>query len=164
MLRHSPPPQTPKKRLGAAAVEMALVLPIFMTLTFVSIETGHALNVSQKLQTVVRDAGRLAGKDIDPSLLAGGITANQKITNDIKNILRAEGYPVTNMGVTIVYADGASVGQTFDLGLASNAYKMFRITVTIPYNDVKMFPMGIKSAPVLKATLVASRGRSTLNY
>ncbi len=163
MLRHSPPPAKPKKRLGAAAVEMAMVLPLFMTLTFVSIESGHALNVSQKLEAVIRDGGRLASKDIPPALLAGGITSNQKVTNDIKNMLKAEGYPATNIVVTILHADGATVGQTFDLGLSTNQYKMFRITVTIPYSDVKMFPMGLKPSPILKATMVASRGRSTLN-
>ena len=163
MLRHSLPTPKPKKRLGAAAVEMAMVLPLFMTLTFVSIESGHALNVAQKLEAVVRDGGRLASKDIPPALLVGGITANQKVTNDIKNMLKAEGYPATNIVVTIVHADGATMGQNFDLALSTNQYKMFRITVTIPYADVKMFPMGLKSNPTIKADLVASRGRSTLN-
>ncbi len=163
MLRHSLPTQKPKKRLGAAAVEMAMVLPLFMTLTFVSIESGHALNVAQKLEAVVRDGGRLASKDIEPALLVGGITANQKVTNDIKNMLKAEGYPATNIVVTILHADGATMGQNFDLALSTNQYKMFRITVTIPYSDVKMFPMGLSSSTILKADLVASRGRSTLN-
>ena len=112
MLRHSLPTQKPKKRLGAAAVEMAMVLPLFMTLTFVSIESGHALNVAQKLEAVVRDGGRLASKDIEPALLVGGITANQKVTNDIKNMLKAEGYPATNIVVTILHADGATMDRT----------------------------------------------------
>ena len=163
MLRHSLPPPTPKKRRGAAAVELALVLPLFMTLTFVSIESGHALNVAQKLEAAVRDGGRLASKDVPPALLAGGITANQKVINDIKNMLRAEGYPATNIVVTILHAEGATVGQNFDLALSTNQYKMFRITVTIPYSDVKMFPMSLSSSPTLRATMVASRGRSTLN-
>ena len=163
MLRHSLSNQKPKKRLGAAAVEMAMVLPLFMTLTFVSIESGHALNVAQKLEAVVRDGGRLASKDIEPALLAGGITANQKVTNDIKNMLKAEGYPATNIVVTIVHADGATMGQNFDLGLTTNQYKMYRITVTIPYSDVKMFPMSINNSTLIRATLVGSRGRSTLN-
>lgn len=163
MLRHSLPTPKLKKRLGAAAVEMAMVLPLFMTLTFVSIESGHALNVAQKLEAVVRDGGRLAAKDIPPALLVGGITANEKVTNDIKNMLKAEGYPATNIVVTILHADGANVGQTFDLGLSTNQYKMFRITITIPYADVKLFPMGLKPSPTLRATMVASRGRSTLN-
>lgn len=163
MLRHSLPTPKPKKRLGAAAVEMAMVLPLFMTLTFASIESGHALNVAQKLEAVVRDGGRLASKDIPPALLVGGITANQKVTNDIKNMLRAEGYPATNMVVTILHADGATMGQVFDLGLSTNQYKMFRITVTMPYSDVKMFPMSLSSSPLIRASIVSSRGRSSLN-
>ncbi len=164
MLRHSPPPQKSKKRLGAAAVELAIVLPVFMSLAFVSIETGHALKVSQALESAIRDGGRLATKDVDPSLLAGGITANQKVINDIKNMLRAEGYSTTNVAVSIVYADGPTVGQTFDLSLTSNQYKLMKITVSIPYSDVRMFPMSISQSSVLKSTLIASKGRASLNY
>lgn len=164
MLRHIPHSQKPKTRLGAAAVELALVLPVFLTLTFGSIEVGHAINVSQKLEAVVRDAGRLASKDVEPALLAGGITPNQKIINDIKNMLKAEGYNTANVAVTILHADGASAGQTFDLALASNQYKMMKIRVTIPYADVRILRMRIASSTVLDATLVISRGRSTLNY
>jgi len=154
--------QKPKKRLGAAAVEMAMVLPLFMTITFGSIEIGHALNVSQKLEAIVRDGGRLASKDISAALLAGGVTANQKVTNDIKNMLKAEGYNTANVAVTITYADGATVGQNFDLSLATNQYKLMKLRVTIPYADVGIFPMKISSAAIMDATLVTSKGRSTM--
>ncbi len=166
MLRHSNPSPKPKRRLGAAAVELALVLPLFVTLTFVSIELGHALNLVQKLESAARNGGRLASKDVPAALLVGGITANQKVTNDIKNMLRADGFPPTNLAVSIVHADGASVGQVFDLADANNQYKMMKITVTIPYADVKMFPlpMLIQQSSVLSSTLIVSRGRSTLNY
>ena len=164
MLRHLPPSSKRTQRRGAAAVEMALVLPVFITMTFFSIEAGHALNVSQKLESVVRDGGRLAMKDVDPSLLPGGMTSNQKVTNDIKNMLKAEGYPATNIVVSIVHADGATVGQTFDLALVANQYKLMKISVSIPYADVGIFPMRISRTTVMEASLIASRGRSTLNY
>ena len=164
MFRRSPLPQKPRKRLGAAAVELAMVLPLIVTMTFCSIEAGHALNVSQKLESVIRDGGRLAMKDIDPSLLPGGLTANQKVTNDIKNMLKAEGYSTTNVVVSIVHADGSTVGQTFDLALVANQYKLMRISVTIPYSDVGIFPMRISPTTIMEASLIASRGRSTLNY
>ena len=163
MLRHSPPTPKSKPRRGAAAVELAMVLPLFMTLTFVSMEMGHALNVVQKLESTVRDGGRIAAKDIPPALLGGGITSNQKVANDIKNMLRAEGYPATNIVVTIVHADGATAGLTFDLSNSANQYKLMLITVTIPYNDVKMFPLSITPSTLLSASLVVSRGRSTMN-
>lgn len=163
MFRHTPTTQKPKKRLGAAAVEMAMVLPLFMTVTFGSIEIGHALNVSQKLNAVVRDGGRLASKDVDPALLAGGVTANQKVINDIKNMLKAEGYNTTNVAVTITHADGANIGQTFDLSLSTNQYKLMRIRLTIPYSDVGIFPMKISSSALLDAELVTAKGRATMN-
>jgi len=156
--------QTPKKRLGAAAVELALVLPVFLTLTFGAVEVGYAINVSQKLESIVRDAGRLAAKDIDPALLVGGITPNQKVINDVRNMMRAEGYNTANVAVTIVHADGATAGQSFDLSLATNQYKMMKIRVTIPYTDVRILKMRIASSTVLDATLVVSRGRSTLSF
>lgn len=163
MLRNTTSTQKPRKRLGAAAVEMAMVLPLFMTVTFGSIEIGHALNVSQKLNSVVRDGGRLAAKDIDPALLAGGVTANQKVINDIKNMLKAEGYNTANVVVTITHADGATVGQTFDLSLSTNQYKLMKIRATIPYADVGIFPMKISGSAVLDAELVAAKGRATMN-
>ncbi|RLS38131.1 MAG: pilus assembly protein [Planctomycetota bacterium] len=163
MFRHTPSNQKPRKRLGAAAVEMAMVLPLFMTVTFGSIEIGHALNVSQKLSAVVRDGGRLASKDVDPALLAGGITANQKVINDIKNMLKAEGYNTTNVIVTITYADGANVGQPFDISLSTNQYKLMRIRLTVPYSDVGIFPMKISSSALLDAELVTAKGRATMN-
>ena len=143
-----------------------MVLPLFVTLTFVSIELGHALNLAQKLESATRNGGRLASKDVPPALLVGGITANQKVTTDIKNMLRAEGLPDTNLVVSIVHADGATVGQPFDLALTTNQYKLMKITVSIPYTDVKLFPipMSISQSTVLSASLIASRGRSTLNY
>lgn len=162
MLRHSPTSQTPKTRRGVAAVEMALVLPLFMTLTFVSIETGHALSVVQKMESAVREGGRMASKDVDPAL-RGGLTANEKVAQDIGNMLKADGFPATNVVVSIVHADGATAGQVFDLNLASNQHKLIRVTVTIPYSDVSLLPMSIDQSAILRASLVTSRGRSSLN-
>lgn len=162
MLRHFPPSEKLKPRRGAAAVEMALVLPLFMTLTFVSIEMGHALSVVQKLESAIREGGRMASKDVEPSV-RGGLTPNQKVALDIQNMLKADGFPASNIAVSIVHADGATAGQTFDLGLKANQYKLMRISVTIPYDDVSLLPMSIDSSTILRASLVTSRGRSSLN-
>lgn len=163
MLRTTSFPLTLQKRRGAAAVELALVLPLFFSLAFIGIESGHALNVVQKLETAVRDGGRLAAKDIDPAMLQSGQTANQKVISDITNMLKAEGIPGSSITVTITHADGANVGQVFDLSLTSNQYKLMKIYITVPYADVGMFPMSISPSKILNATLVISRGRSTLN-
>ncbi len=100
-------------------------------------------------------------QDIDATLLNGG-TANERVTNDIKNILRAEGYPASSITVTITHAIGANVGQTFDLGAPGNAYGIMKIEVSVPYSKVSMFPFSISEGTALKASMVASRGRSTL--
>ncbi len=161
MLRHSTSNCKPKKRVGAAAVELALVLPLLVTLTCGSIEYGHALNMVQKLEAAVRGGGRLAGKDIDASL-AGGLTSNEKVILDITNMLRADGIPATNIDVAITHADGTSVGETFDLSLQTNQHQLMRITVSVPYADVSLFPLSIDESTILSATLVASRGRSNM--
>lgn len=140
-----------------------MVLPLFFTLAFVGIESGHALNVIQKMEMAVRDGGRLAAKDIDPALLLTGQTANQKVITDITNILKAEGIPTNNVTITITHADGSTVGQNFDLSLVSNQYKLMKIQITVPYSAVGMFPMRISPTTVLNASLVISRGRSTLS-
>ena len=93
----------------------------------------------------------------------GGVTANQKVINDIKNMLKAEGYNTANVIVTITHADGATVGQTFDLSLSTNQYKLMKIRLTIPYSDVGIFPMKISGSALLDAELVAAKGRATMN-
>lgn len=142
---------------------MALTLPLFFSLTYFSIESGHALSVAQKLESVVRDGGRLACKDVQESLLPSGTTANQKVVNDIKNMLKAEGYNTTNVVVAITHAGGPSDGQTFDLADPDNAYQMLKISIKIPYSDVGIFPWSISPSLMMESTLIASRGRSTLS-
>ena len=51
--------QQPDRR-GAAIVEMAMVLPVFLLVLLGIIEFGRAMMVSQLITTAARDAGRLA--------------------------------------------------------------------------------------------------------
>lgn len=157
-------PSTPStfRRRAAAAVELAVVMPVFVGITFLAIESGHSLNMAQKLETAVRSGGRLAAKDVDTALL-GSQTANEKVVTDIKNMLKADGFPVASVTVTITHADGPTAGQTFDLSLATNQYKLMRISASIPYSAISMFPLGTSPGNTIGATLVQSRGRSTLN-
>lgn len=161
MKRHSSPPKR-RSRLAAAAVELAVVTPVFTTLVFLGIESGHALNMSQKLHGAVRDGGRLAAKDVDKSLL-NGQTANEKVIGDIKNLLKAEGFPAASITLTITHADGANAGQPFDLSDTNNQYKLMKVSATVPYNSVSLFPTPLGPTQTLSANLIQMRGRSTLS-
>lgn len=161
MFRRLPIPATFRRR-AAAAVELAVVMPVLFGITFLGLESGNALNMAQKLESAVRSGGRLAAKDIDKAIL-GTQTANVKVINDIKNMLKADGFPVASVTVTITHADGPTMGQAFDLSLTTNQYKLMRITATLPYSAVSMFPLGTNPNRTISASLVQSRGRSTLN-
>lgn len=51
-----------RDRSGAAGVEMALVVPLLITIMFGSFELGHYFYTEHKLVKSVRDAARFAGR------------------------------------------------------------------------------------------------------
>ena len=95
------------KRRGAAAVEFALVAPIFITLIMGSIQTAFHFDTTTKLYSAIRQTGRLASMDSSEKLLSDQ-TANDKVILDIKNALKAEGLHGDEMTVTITHANGDS--------------------------------------------------------
>ncbi len=145
-------------RRGTATVEFAVIAPIFLILILGTWEMGTAVKASNNLTAAVREAGRLASMDFTGSL-ATNQTANQKVIQDIRAFLNASGLPGAQATITITHADGASAGQTFDLQNKNNYLGLFRITATIPFSSVSVFPNKIMKNSVLKAELVNRRGR-----
>src|SRR5690606_3091606 len=82
--------QGQQNRDGTATVELAVVLPIFMTILLGIAEMSRGLDVSERLASAVRQGGRAAASDLS-SVMPSGTTLNQKVINDIRNILTASG-------------------------------------------------------------------------
>ena len=74
--RQNPKPNT-ELRNGTAAVEFAMLAPLYITLTLGTIEFGNALNRQNILASSLREGGRLAAMEWD-DVLQPGQTANQK--------------------------------------------------------------------------------------
>ncbi|MFO0918310.1 MAG: TadE family protein [Planctomycetaceae bacterium] len=148
-------------RRGAAAVEFALVAPVFVALVIGAIQAGFNLDSTTKMYAAIRQSGRLASLDYDSKLLPNQ-SINAKIIQDIKNSLTAEGLPGDKMSVSITYADGAKEGSSFDLGDPNNDLLNFRIGVAVNYSDVNSKSVLPSNMNSLNASVVFRKGRSAL--
>jgi Flp pilus assembly protein TadG len=148
-------------RRGAAAVEFALVAPVFVALFLGMIQTGISIDSSHKLYAALRQSGRLASMDYTDKLQSGQ-TANDKIISDIKNQLAAEGIPASQITVTITHADGSNAGGTFDLSNAANALALFKIKVEVPNSALSSNNFLPSPTQKMTAEIVFRKGRSTL--
>lgn len=152
----------PDDRRGAAAVEFALVAPVYIALVMGAIQTGFNFDSTNKMLSAIRQTGRLAALDTNSTKLQPGQTMNDKVILDIKNALTAEGLPGSQMTVTITRADGANAGSTFDLSAAGNDYQLYRIGVSVPYSAVNTGNFLPGTTTSLQASVVFRKGRTSL--
>ncbi len=160
---HSTPNRTlePRRR-GAAVVEFAIMAPVFLTLTLGSIEVGYALNTSNNLYGALREGGRLASQDWS-KMLAPGQTANDKVIQDLRNMLTAARIPGDQVTIEIVHADGGGAGSPFNLQDENNYLEMFTIVATIPYDQISLIPGDYLGGQTLRAEISFRMGRSNLD-
>lgn len=147
--------ESSQHRHGAAVVEFAVMAPLFLMLVLGVVELGYALDASNTLYGVVREGGRLASQDFSKSL-APGQTANEKVIQDIKNMLTAAGIDGANVTVTIEHADSA--GTTFDLQDPDNYLDYFRIRVAVAYENVSSLPGSYLAGRVMTADITFRLG------
>ena len=88
------------RRRGVAAVEMALVLPVFITLTLGVVELGRAIMVAQIMTNAAREAARMA--IIDGS-------SNTTVSNSAKSFL-ATAAKVSQDDVTVTITTSTTGG------------------------------------------------------
>ena len=163
MIRRQKRTQTRSQRDGAAMVEMAILLPLFLLLILGTLEIGAALRGSQVLMSAVRGAGRLAAMETR-TVVSDGMTANQKIEADIRNFVSAAGMPGEDVIIEIKHPDGQpGAGQYFDLDDPDNRLKLFEIEAQIPYTSVNNFPNQYFGSSNLKVNYVARVGRAKLS-
>jgi Flp pilus assembly protein TadG len=110
-------------RSGAAAVELALLMPLVAFLLLGVWEVGRMLNISQILSNAAREGARQAS--------TGQNTASQ-VQTAVLNYLQDAGIPTANVNVTVsdltsAGTDPANAGQLDQL----------QVTVTIPFADVR---------------------------
>jgi len=146
-------------RNGTATVELAVVLPIFVTILLGIAEMSRGLDVSERLASAARQGGREAASDISQQIPKGW-TINQKVTKDIQNMLTASGLDGSKVDVKITHADGGTEGATFNFEDPDNYLKYYRITATVDYSDVGLFPSILKDKKLV-SSVVFRLGRTT---
>lgn len=152
-------------RKAAAMMECAVTLPVLMVLVLGILEIGSALRASTILQSACRESGRLTAMDWR-YIVHDNQTPNEKVAQDLKNFVTAAGLRGNDSTVTITHADGASVGQIFDLEDPDNDLQFVRLQVTLPYSSVSIFPLTYLAGKTLKASIVmraTTRGGSLSN-
>lgn len=150
------------KRDGAATVEFALVAPLFMILILGVAEMGRAIDVSTNLTAAIREGGRLASMNSADSIPVG-MTANDKVIHDIRNMLIAGGISGDKVEITISHAEGPQAGNSFNLESEANYLKLFKIQAQVAYSDVSYFPLRTMAGQNLTSSIVFRLGRSELN-
>lgn len=150
-----------ENRRGAALVEFALTIPIFMTLILGVTEIGTALDSTNIMSAGIREGGRLATMDWS-TVVPSGTTINQKVIGDIKNFYTAAGLPGNEVVVTITSAEGSDIGQDFNLATTSNQGRLFKISAKLPYSSASSIPASFMKNKDLSAALVFRAGRTTL--
>jgi len=148
-------------RRGIAAVEFAIVAPLFMILIFGVVELGIVIDTANKLETAVRGGCRLASTDW-VTVVPEGVSLNEKIENDILNYLQAVGIPKDHAQVSILGASGAMQGQPFDLNDINNQHQLFVVKASVPYEHIGVFSAKFMSERDVSASLVFRSGRVTL--
>jgi Flp pilus assembly protein TadG len=129
---------------GAAAVELALTLPLILSVLAGLWEVGRVIEVQLILANAAREAGRQA---------ATGLYTNSQVQQTALNYLKlglndTNGTMTANATVTVVDLNSPGID-------VSNAVTLdpIQVTVTVPFSDVRWInlPLVTTSSTVLSA-------------
>lgn len=112
------------ERRGAAMVEMALVLPLFILLAFSITEFGRAMMASQLVTNAARDGARLAAID--------GST-NQQVQDAVLEFLEHSLGPSSSAATVSIEVNGV-LNEVAN----SSPGDMCTVTVSLPYSDITL--------------------------
>ena len=135
-----------KQRRGAAAVEMAIVLPIFFMVVMGIVEFGRAMMVGQLVTNAARYGAREAAID--------GST-NASVTTDVKNFVSTSvGVAASDVTVDIVVDPGAGNPDPADILTSALAKDICKVSVKVPYNKVAYVAGRYLAGKELKGTCI----------
>lgn len=149
-----------ENRRGAVAVEFAIMAPILMAIVFGMIELGRGFELKNLLEVAAREAARFASMDRE-GLLGPGQTTNQKMIDDVKNMLAANGIDRDTIEVEIKDAENPELD--FDLDDPANDLRLFEVRVSIDYANGNLLPVGPGGEHALSANVVFRNGQSTIS-
>ena len=122
-------PRSNAERNGAAAVEMAFVLPLFLLVVWGIVEFGRAMMVGQLATNAARYGARLA-------ILDG--STNQQVIDEVREFLvdTVGGIQPNDVSVTIEVEAAPGNDEPGNQLSQSHTKDICKVTVSIPYRDV----------------------------
>lgn len=132
-----------KRRRGAALVEAAVVLPLFLLIVLGIIEFGRAMMVTQLITNGAREGARR-------SVLDG--STNAIVEAHVKSFLSGAA-SVTDADITVEVTLTPDVGNTTTGNEVGDAMPgdMVNVVVSIPYDKVSYLAGGFLSGKMLSA-------------
>lgn len=138
-------PSLPSRR-GAAAVEMAIVLPVFFMVVMGIVEFGRAMMVGQLVTNGARYGARIAAFD--------GST-NTDVSTSVKAfVANTVGVAASDVNVDIVVDPGPGNPDPADNLSASLAKDVCKVTVRVRFDKIGYLAGRYLSAAELKGTCV----------
>lgn len=134
------------RRGGSAVLDMVLILPILLSLSFGTVEFGYYFYVKHNLQAAAREGARAA---IVPSAVAGDVTTA------VSNAMTAAG--LSGSGYTTTVTD--TNGNALNVATAA-AGTAIKVNVTCSWGTVGLRPLGLIGAgkQVVGATVMRKEG------
>lgn len=148
-----------RDRVGAVAVEFAIVAPLLLGVVVGLTEVARVYTIQNTLETAAREGARFASLD-RTGMLQEGASANSKLEADVKGNLAAAGLDPDKIAVSVVSADDP--GQTFDLDDPENDLELFQVRIEVPYSEVSYSPVSDDNDYALSAALTFRNGRAPL--
>jgi Flp pilus assembly protein TadG len=149
-IRHTP-------RQGAAAVEMAFMMPLLLALMLGVWEIGRLVQIQQTMNNAAREGARIAsqatiinssGTYTDISLSG----TSPDITDTISQYLQGCGITnVTGLTVTFTYLNGNTSSTQPYQGTQN---QQFQLSITLPYANVQWSPLSLVNPSTVGGTCV----------
>lgn len=115
-------------RCGAAVVELAIVLPVFLLIVMGIVEFGRAMMVGQLLTNGARHGARLA-------IIEG--STNASVRQDIEEFLTSTlNVPASNLNIQIEVEPAPGHPDPNDVLTAARSKDLVKITVSVPFDKV----------------------------
>jgi len=159
----------PSRRVGAAAVEFAVVLPLIFLLLLGTWEVARLVQVQAILSNAVREAARLAAQgqiinltgDFTQLVTSGTAPTTPDVTSRLGNYIKAAdpyykgatGISTTGLVVTFAFVDstGNPITSPTQPWQAKKGQR-FRITATLPYNNFRWTTLNLLNVTSLSAS------------
>jgi Flp pilus assembly protein TadG len=129
------------RRLGAATVETALVLPVFFMVMVGIVEIGRAFMISQLLTNAAREGGRVA-------IMKN--STNAQVIQTIQEVAqKTAGIAPADLTIVIDITEYPGNPATGEQVASANKRDLCQVTVRVAYSKVNLIPVKFLSGTQL---------------